>query len=205
VVLYEARVGWEKPCGGGVPERATDSCPVLKDLALPRRLARRARIYSCSDREAVVPLAKPLRIFSRKDLNAHLLEKARSAGAEDRIARVSHLERDGRSWRIRDASGTIETFDFLVGADGAGGMVRGRVLGNGVAPLERTLGIGYYLDGYTSDEIILKFFPVSRGTSGSSRGPITWRWESALRQGAPGERLSGRRWDGSWWICTAPE
>jgi len=42
-------------------------------------------------------------------------------------------------------------------------MVRTRVLGKGVAPLERTLGIGCFLDGYTSGEIILKFFPRLTG------------------------------------------
>ena len=159
VILYEARPGWEKPCGGGVPGAAADSFPFLNDPALSPRLARQARIYSCTNREAVVPLAEPLRIFSRRELNAFLLERARRSGAGIRGLRVRRLWREDRFWRVRDASGSVETFDFLVGADGAGGMVRRRIPAEGVAPLERTLGIGCFLDGYTSDEIILKFFP----------------------------------------------
>src|SRR5437773_614933 len=74
VVLYEARPGWEKPCGGGVPERGVDACPSLRDASLPQQSTRRARIYSCRGREALVPLAEPLRVYSRRDLNAHLLD-----------------------------------------------------------------------------------------------------------------------------------
>jgi len=44
-----------------------------------------------------------------------------------------------------------------VGADGASGIVRGRVA-RALPSLEQSLGIGYYVDGFTSDEIILKFF-----------------------------------------------
>jgi flavin-dependent dehydrogenase len=163
VVLYEARAGWEKPCGGGVPDVASDGCPFLEDPALPRRLACRARIYSCSDREAIVPLTRPLRIFSRRDLNAFLLEGAWTSGAEVRHARVRRVERDGRSWRIEDASGRMDAFDFLVGADGAAGTVRAAVLRRGAAPLDRALAVGCYLEGYTSTEIVLKFFPRLSG------------------------------------------
>jgi flavin-dependent dehydrogenase len=157
VVVYEARAGWEKPCGGGVPERGIDTCPFLKDPSLPQRLTTRARIYSCSDREAIVPLAEPLRIFSRRDLNGCLLERAIRSGAEARSVRVAGLEREGFLWRLRDSSGKTETFDFLVGADGASGMVRTRVLG-GAFPLRQSVGLGYFVEGFTSDEIILKFF-----------------------------------------------
>ncbi len=158
VVVYEPRRGWEKPCGGGVPERGVDFCPALKDPTLPHQVAARARLFSSADREAVVPLAEPLRVYSRRDLNGFLLERAGRAGAEIRSLRVAGLDRDGSGWRVRDATGGWERYDFLVGADGASGIVRTRVAEGG-PPLEQTVGLGYYAEGYTSDEIILKFFP----------------------------------------------
>ncbi len=157
VTLYEARTGWEKPCGGGIPERGIEDCPFLGGSLLPQRRALRARIYSCTGREAVVPLAHPLRIFSRRELDGFLLARARGAGAEVRAVRIAGVEREGSTWRLRDAAGRSEAFDFLVGADGASGVVRGRVLGS-AWPLHQTVGIGYYLEGFTADEIVLKFY-----------------------------------------------
>src|SRR5215471_317823 len=75
VILYEARAGWEKPCGGGVPERGVDFCPFLAESRTPHVLARRARIFSPRGREALVDLAEPLRIYSRSRLNGLFLER----------------------------------------------------------------------------------------------------------------------------------
>jgi len=157
VVLYESRAGWEKPCGGGLPGRGIDACPLLRDPSLPHQLAIRARIYSTSNREAVVPLVEPLRVYSRRDLDAFLLNCAGRAGVDVRAVRVNGLARAGNGWEVRDAAGGSEQFDFLVGADGASGFVRGRV-DQDRWPRGQVFGIGYYVDGYTSAEIVLKFF-----------------------------------------------
>jgi flavin-dependent dehydrogenase len=157
VLVYEARVGWEKPCGGGVPERGVDFCPTLADTALTQRRALSARIISPRGREALIPLAEPLRVFSRSQLNAHLLNRAEAAGAEVIPSRVTSLYRDNSAWVIRDVSGRSWRADFLVGADGASGMVRRRV-GKPLPFLTGSVGVGYYLGGYSSEEIILKFF-----------------------------------------------
>src|SRR5262245_19791877 len=157
VLLYEARPGWEKPCGGGVPERAVDFCPFLADPSLPQVRAHRARIYSPRGREALVALEEPLRIYCRNQLNGHFLSRAREQGVEEVPRRVTSINREGGAWSVTDATGRSQRVDFLVGADGASGIVRGRVAKN-VPQLRQSLGIGYYLDGYTSDEIVLKFF-----------------------------------------------
>jgi len=162
VILYEARAGWEKPCGGGVPERGVDFCPFLAESRTPHVLARRARIFSPRGREALVDLAEPLRIYSRSRLNGLFLERARAQGAELRGRRIVSLSRRERGWKVVDSAGREETADFLVGADGASGLVRGR-LGAHLPPLRQTLGIGYYVDGFTSAEVVLKFF---RGLDG---------------------------------------
>ena len=155
--MSRARPG-RNPAGGGVPERGADSCPFLRDPSLPQKLALRARIYSPSDREAIVPLAEPLRIYSRQDLNACFLDRARSSGVDLRALRVTGLNRAGAGWEIRDSGGGFERFDFLIGADGASGIVRGRVDPEKWAR-DQSVGVGYYVDGFTSEEIVLKFFP----------------------------------------------
>jgi flavin-dependent dehydrogenase len=157
VFLYEARPGWEKPCGGGVPERGVDFCPFLADPCLPQVRARRARIYSPRGREALVALAEPLRIYCRTQLNGYFLKRAQEQGVDLRLRRVASLSRAGGAWRVTDSAGRRQGADFLVGADGASGIVRGRVA-KSLPPLNQSLGIGYYLDGFTSDEIVLKFF-----------------------------------------------
>jgi geranylgeranyl reductase family protein len=156
VILYEPRPGWEKPCGGGVPERGVEFCPALADARLPQRAAVRARIFSPSGREALVPLAEPLRVFSRCDLNRILLERAAAAGAQVRTDRVASVAREAADWKVVDGSGREERADFLIGADGASGLVRARVAGR-LPRLDESIGIGYFLEGYSSDEIILKF------------------------------------------------
>ena len=157
VILYEPRPGWEKPCGGGVPERGVDLCPALADACLPQRAAVRARIFSPADREALVPLAEPLRVFSRCDLNRILRERAAAAGAEVRRERVASIARRGTDWEVVDGAGRKERADFLVGADGASGLIRSRVAPH-LPRLDGTIGIGYFLEGFSSDDIVLKFF-----------------------------------------------
>ena len=157
VILYEPRPGWEKPCGGGVPERGVDLCTALADARLPQRIAVRARIFSPSDREALVPLAEPLRVFSRCDLNRILLERAAAAGVEVRREKVASIARRGQAWEVVDGAGRTESADFLVGADGASGLIRSRVASH-LPRLDESIGIGYFLEGYSSDEILLKFY-----------------------------------------------
>lgn len=157
VILYECRQGWEKPCGGGVPERSIDFCPFLAASSLPQRSAIAARIYSPNGREARIPLREPLRIFSRADLNGHLLARAEETGVCVHFSRVTSLRREGTRWILTDDSGRREEADFVVGADGASGVVRQRAA-KGLPPLAQSIGLGYFVEGLTSDEIVIKFF-----------------------------------------------
>jgi flavin-dependent dehydrogenase len=157
VILYECRQGWEKPCGGGVPERSIDFCPFLAESSLPQRAAIAARIYSPNGREARIPLREPLRIFSRADLNGHLLARAEETGVCVHFSRITSLRREGTRWILTDDSERREEADFVVGADGASGVVRQRVA-QGLPPLAQSIGLGYFVEGLTSDEIVIKFF-----------------------------------------------
>jgi flavin-dependent dehydrogenase len=135
-----------------------DRCPFLADPGVPQRRAHRARILSPSGREAVIDLREPLRVFRRSDLNSLLQKRAGRAGAEIRFERITGFVREGPGWRLRDASGREERADFLVGADGGAGISRRRLAGDVALP-GRSVGVGYFVQGYTSDEIVLRFLP----------------------------------------------
>jgi flavin-dependent dehydrogenase len=160
--VFEPRTGFEKACGGGIPERALRRFPFLADPRLPGRAIRRCLLVSPSGAEAEFPLRDPLRVFSRAALHAFLLDRARAAGARVEPLRVTGFGRapgDGR-WTVRvaapDPGPARGPFDFLVGADGAAGCCRRRLAG--VPPAAGpSQGLGCYLPGVSEDRITLKF------------------------------------------------
>jgi geranylgeranyl reductase len=172
VTLFESRTRFEKPCGGGIPARGIERFPFLDTPRLPGRRIDRCLIIAPSGREAEFPLRDPLFIFSRADLQEHLLHRALEAGVRIVRARVIGFERQaaihgkenpnapGR-WRLRlsvDGSPSENgPFDFLVAADGASSMARRRLTGAGHhRPLAQ--GIGYLIPDLSEDRITLAFF-----------------------------------------------
>jgi len=173
VTLHEPRTAFEKACGGGIPARALDRFPELRDWRLPVKTVAGCLLIAPSGRSVAVPLREPLYIFSRGDLHRFMLDQAVEAGVRLVRRRVVGWEprRPGdRAWRLQLAGGSddgaIETpdddFDYLVAADGAAGPARRRLAG-GPPEREVTQGIGYYLPGLSEETIVLKFFPDLRG------------------------------------------
>jgi flavin-dependent dehydrogenase len=169
VTLFEPRPSHEKPCGGGIPARGLERFPFLDDPRLPRREIRRCLLVAPSGREADVPLADPLHVFSRADLHDFMMRRALEAGARHAPARVVTFERAAAGararnggeggWTLRLAApdGVEGPFDFLVAADGAAGPARRRLAGGPPAG-SLSQGIGYYLPGVSEDCITLKFY-----------------------------------------------
>ena len=143
----------EKACGGGVTERAWRSLPLLGELDVPHLEVRRSLYSPPSMRAAEVPGHDPIRVYSRKEMDLALLEAAASAGARWIPRRVRSIVREGDRWRIEG-----EDYDFLVGADGAGGITR-RTLGGAFAKGDRLLCVGYFLPGDFPPEVRVEFFP----------------------------------------------
>src|SRR5262245_16631874 len=111
VTLFEPRAHFEKACGGGIPARGMERFPFLFDGALPGKSIHDCLLVSPSGREARVPLADPLYVFSRGDLHTFMLERAVAAGARLVPARVAAFENAitrgaGRPrWILRAAPG----------------------------------------------------------------------------------------------------
>jgi geranylgeranyl reductase family protein len=163
VALLDPSHPREKPCGGGVTGRALALVQEAINAAhLPRVDVDGARFVDVFSRSAIdhagasVPLDDgALSIFSRTAFDHRLLESARQAGAEVITERVSRLEHDRHGFHLHTARDTWRA-PFIVGADGANGLVRRRTL----RMFDRTqlsVATGFFVHGITSREILLEF------------------------------------------------
>jgi len=174
VTLFEPRAQFEKPCGGGIPDRGLVRYPFLRDARLPVRLLSQCVIIAPSGRECAITLDEPLHVFRRADLHEHLLLRARESGIIILRERVTASRADvpepprGRSARALetvDTDGRRQTrgpFDFLVLADGAAGGMRRRLGGAGQDG-HPSQGLGYYLPDLPEQRAVIRFYAALRG------------------------------------------
>jgi flavin-dependent dehydrogenase len=102
-----------------------------------------------------------LDVFSRETFDLALAAEARDAGAVAIADRATAIAREGRRWTVT-AGGTALTAPLLVGADGAGGIVRKRV----TRPFDRSqlsIAAGSYVDEVDRPEIVIRFVDEPRG------------------------------------------
>ncbi len=100
VTLFEERVGWEKPCGGGLPYKALRRYPFLLEASEEHACIRDAELVATNGSSVRLRLRQPLVIYSRSVLNRLLLRRAREAGAEIVPERIQGFRREGRGWRL---------------------------------------------------------------------------------------------------------
>src|SRR3954453_14705520 len=87
-VVFDEKLAWEKPCGGGLTWKAWSRYPFLVENDTPRNSIRRTCL-NCGDKtSASLDLCEPLLIYSRFDLNSLLLRRAEHAGAALEKTRV---------------------------------------------------------------------------------------------------------------------
>jgi len=154
--VFDASFPREKPCGGGLTGKALRELPdgPMGD-PLPAR-----RVASCRfEAEGVVvevPLREPVAVASRRELDAWLLRRATAAGARHVAERVVEVARG----EVRTAASGRQAFDLVVGADGAGSLVRRSFLGP--LPKERlAMAVGWYSRGEAP--MIVRFTPPLSG------------------------------------------
>lgn len=157
-VLFDEKLAWEKPCGGGVTFKAYQQYPFLLTGERFRRVER-TRLHTVMAGEARLHLEKPMLIFSRRELNQLLLDRAAEAGAELRRERVLAMDRDGVRWRIRTAGGT-STADFAIVATGARNPLR--QAGTAFTAADSMTALGYFVPG-RRERIDIEFFPRFEG------------------------------------------
>jgi flavin-dependent dehydrogenase len=159
VTLFDEKLAWEKPCGGGLTYKAYSQYPFLIDNDTPKRSIVRTCLTSPRAGSASLELTRPLLIYSRYDLNAMLLRRAENAGAQIEKARVTGLERSGAGWRMRTPSGAMEA-DFCIVATGARNRLQD--VGTEWSPANTMAAMGYYIPG-DRDQVDIQFFPRFAG------------------------------------------
>jgi flavin-dependent dehydrogenase len=126
VTLFDASHPREKPCGGGLTRKALRLLPPAPaDDPLPARLVHGCRFESGTGEDVQLQLAEPVAIAARRELDAWLLRRALAAGTRHVAERVVAVSADGR---LTTAGGGERAFDLVVGADGAGSVVRRSLL-----------------------------------------------------------------------------
>jgi geranylgeranyl reductase family protein len=157
--VFDEKLAWEKPCGGGLTYKAYQQYPFLIDNDTPKKLIRRTSLSAPKAGEVHLGLANPLVIYSRIDLNRMLLERAEKAGAAIEQTRVLAIERQGRGWSLRTRNGAAKA-DFCVVATGARNPLR--EVGTEWSAKDTMSALGYYVPA-SQDHIDIRFLPRLEG------------------------------------------
>jgi len=206
VLLFDEKLAWEKPCGGGLTDKALAQWPFLRDAQVERNWVSECELIAPSGRRVRFPLERHIAIFSRLTLNGLLLERARSAGAKLCRERVVEVDGAAGGWNIRTASGKYAA-DFVVAAAGARNSLRSRFT-EPLGPENFMVAAGYYIPG-NHHTVQIKFlkdlhgyvwiFPradhFSAGICGRMQGKSTAELRRLLEDSLPefGLSLDGAR------------
>ena len=145
VFLFEERLRWEKPCGGGITHKALLKWPFLREAEIQRNWVRECELIAPSGKRIVFSLDPPVAIFSRRVLNCFLLQRARASGAIILNERVCRIAQRGKSWCIETGSRTIDAH-YLILACGARNPFR-KQLTQAFTPEDLMATAGYYIPG----------------------------------------------------------
>ena len=160
VSVFEDKLGWEKPCGGGVTYKALARYPFLSPAADEAKLVREVEFLAANNTSLRFQLRKPLAIYPRRGLNELLLRRARSAGADVVEDRIIELRPAGSGWELAGKRGHYRG-DFLILAGGARTQLRSQ-LTEGLGPRDFMLTFGYYVPG-RDDLLRVQFFEDFEG------------------------------------------
>lgn len=158
-VVIDEKLGWEKPCGGGLTYRSYHQYPFLIENATPKKIVNDLHLSAPKTRAAKLALAQPLVIYSRLDLNRMLLQRAEKAGAQLEQSRVLQADRRDQGWAIRTRHGTLDA-DFCVIATGARNSLRH--VGTEWTRSDAMYALGYYV-GSEQSHIDIQFLPNLEG------------------------------------------
>src|SRR5271170_2837834 len=159
VTIFDERLAWEKPCGGGLTHKAIEAYPFLLDSSHPKKIVRTAELISGSGHRARFEMSHPIVIYARKVLNGLLLDRAQAAGCQTVCSRVTSVDVNGSKVRLM-AGGEERWSDFVVLAAGARNQLLPETTALRSKDLEVTLG--YFVP--TEEDIIkVKFLKEFEG------------------------------------------
>src|SRR3984893_7019217 len=159
VTIFDERLAWEKPCGGGLTHKAIEAYPFLFDSPQPKRIVRTAELISSRGHRARFEMSHPIVIYARKVLNGLLLDRAIAAGCKAICSRVTNVNTDGARVRLTAVTEELSS-DFVVLAAGARNQLLPQTTALKAPDLELTLG--YFVP--TEEDIIkVKFLKQFEG------------------------------------------
>ncbi len=160
VLLFDEKLAWEKPCGGGLTDKAFSRWPFLRELPVERNWITDCELIAPSGAKVRFELDKQIAIFSRLILNGLLLDRAERAGAAIARERVVAVNRENGEWQIHSASSRCAA-DFLIMASGARNPFR-NTFAPALGPENFIVALGYYIPG-TSSTVQVKFIDGLQG------------------------------------------
>jgi len=189
VLLFDEKLAWEKPCGGGLTDKAIFRWPFLRELPAERNWITNCELIAPSGAKVRFDLDKQIAIFSRLTLNGLLLDRALNSGAEVVRERVVAIERQRGEWQIQSSSSRYSA-DYLILASGARNPFRS-IFAPSLGPKNFIVAVGYYIPG-TSSTVQVKFidglhgyiwiFPRADHFSAGICGHMEGRSTAELRQ-----------------------
>ncbi len=160
VTVFEEKLGWEKPCGGGVTHKALTRYPFLSAAIGEAKLVREVEFVAANNASLRFQSRNPLAIYSRSGLNGLLLHRAQSAGAEVVEDRITELRPAGSGWELEGKYGHYKG-DYLILAAGARTRLRAQ-FAEDFGPHDLMLTFGYYVPG-RDDLLRVQFFEDFEG------------------------------------------
>ena len=159
VNIFDEHLAWEKPCGGGLTNKAIKYFPFLLDNPYPKKLVNSVELIASDEQRVTMKMKQPIVIYSRTVLNGMLLERAQKAGCSVQRSHVIGVETNAEKPRYC-VDGEWRKTDYLVLAAGA----RNQLLPE-TRPLQRDeleMTQGYFVPE-TAEAITIKFLPHFEG------------------------------------------
>jgi flavin-dependent dehydrogenase len=160
VTVLEEKVGWEKPCGGGLTHKALLRYPFLLPATDQAKSAQEVEFLAGNNASLRFQLRQPLAIYSRCNLNGMLLRRAVEAGAEVVEDRIRDFRRAGSGWELQGKKAHYGA-NYLLLAAGARTRLRS-LLTEDFGPHDFMLTFGYYVPG-RDDLLRVQFFEDFEG------------------------------------------
>ncbi len=148
VLLFDEKLAWEKPCGGGLTHKALRQYPFLAEAAGGSNPVEHCELISPSGQRVRFHMQHPVAIFSRLALNGLLLDRARCAGVDVRQERVTRIARTGEGWQLVTPQREYQA-SYLMLAAGARNPFRSRFL-SPISPSDLMVTAGYFIPGRSS-------------------------------------------------------
>jgi len=155
VLLFDEKLAWEKPCGGGLTHKALQQYPFLTEAGnegnpvvhnrVEHNQVEQCELISPSGKRVRFQMQYPVAIFSRLALNGLLLERARRAGVNVIQERVTRITRTAGGWQLLTPEREYHASRIILAA-GARNPFRSQFV-SPIFPSDLMCTAGYFIPG----------------------------------------------------------